>query len=464
MQPPPSRAPRAQPRILHYQISQLPAPPHAAGLATTPSSSHPPVALLDHDDHGEDPTFADIHPREFARRVAYATDTFYNEERGSDFHQPDEGLDPEAMAEIDDDPEAAEDHDEDGGTHTWHFDEAHHEGPDNIQIHTDPTPDVRHDSRAPSRARSDSDSDDERPPQRRRVHSPSPEPDVTTTAQTAQRQPNAKSSGIRDYEPRAQAILNRAITLYKANLTTKNAYPDKLMEKIWAKKAWAQAAQDLRIDLAPDDRVIELITRYTWNLRSEYKTAARAFVQASYGFKSAPHAASAEANFNETRADFLLKNRRFTYKDPEQLDGLYEAPIIQMVVNKIYYKKPADDGIIHQDLYRHFPLAGIALALTAIQCAICEWKTGVFNSVRFDEGAYGTVYAEHVAKLEELEAKSEQDKIVTDIGRQIARTGRAHAKAPPVQHHDKDAISSSDIDRAITAYRLRKQQAISGGM
>ncbi|KAI0703936.1 hypothetical protein C8Q76DRAFT_861227 [Earliella scabrosa] len=70
---------------------------------------------------------ADIHPRELARRVAYASDTFYNEEHGSDFHQPDEGLDPEAMAEIDDDPEAAEDHDEDGGTHTWHFDEAHHE-------------------------------------------------------------------------------------------------------------------------------------------------------------------------------------------------------------------------------------------------------------------------------------------------------------------------------------------------
>ena len=59
-----------------------------------------------------------------------------------------------------------------------------------------------------------------------------------------------------------------------------------------------------------------------------------------------------------------------------------------------------------------------------IQCAIGEWKSGVFNSVRFDEGAYGKVYAEHVAKLEELEAKSEEDKIVTDIGRQIARTGR----------------------------------------
>ena len=47
---------------------------------------------------------ADIHPRELARCVAYASDTFYNEERGSDFHQPDEGLDPEAMAEIDTSP------------------------------------------------------------------------------------------------------------------------------------------------------------------------------------------------------------------------------------------------------------------------------------------------------------------------------------------------------------------------
>ena len=59
-----------------------------------------------------------------------------------------------------------------------------------------------------------------------------------------------------------------------------------------------------------------------------------------------------------------------------------------------------------------------------IQCAICEWKEGVFTSVRFEESTFGKVYAEHVSKLEELEMKSGQDKIVTDIGRQIARTGR----------------------------------------
>ena len=63
------------------------------------------------------------------------------------------------------------------------------------------------------------------------------------------------------------------------------------------------------------------------------------------------------------------------------------------------------------------PRSLIPADIMQTQCAISEWKTGVVPSVRFEESVFGKVYAEHVAKLEELEEKSEQNKIVIDIGR-----------------------------------------------
>ncbi|KAI0706475.1 hypothetical protein C8Q76DRAFT_800903 [Earliella scabrosa] len=66
------------------------------------------------------------------------------------------------------------------------------------------------------------------------------------------------------------------------------------------------------------------------------------------------------------------------------------------------------------------------MVLTApeVQRTIFKWKTRVFSSVPFEDGVYGPVYAEHVAKLEDFELMSEGDRIVTDIGSRIAKIGR----------------------------------------
>ncbi|KAI0714707.1 hypothetical protein C8Q76DRAFT_618970 [Earliella scabrosa] len=306
--------------------------------------------------------------------------------------------------------------------------------------------------------------EDERPARRRRAASPAnSEPDAQhPQAQVLQQKDANKKPVARDYEPRAQAILDRAFTLYKVKLTKLNAYPDKLKERTWAKQAWAEAAQDLKINLIPDERALVLIMRYTCNLRGEIKGGARALVQSTYGFQSAATKDSKEGRANRAHAEYLLANRRFTYKVSSRPDGLYEHPIIQSLVNRVYYKHPTDDGIIHQDHYNIFPLAGIALILTAVHCAIQEWSTGVFDAVRFEEGKFVSIYVEHVDNLKEYEMKSEDDRIVSELGRQLAETGRAHAKAPPQSVSNSEGISSSDIDRAVAAYRLRKRRERDG--
>ncbi|TFK81474.1 hypothetical protein K466DRAFT_604466, partial [Polyporus arcularius HHB13444] len=97
--------------------------------------------------------------------------------------------------------------------------------------------------------------------------------------------PPGKKVGVRDYEPHAQEVLVRAITIYKTHIAAENAYPDKLQEKTWAKAAWNRAMRELDIKIKADSQAIELIARNSWGLRGEIKGYARNFVPGEYGFK-----------------------------------------------------------------------------------------------------------------------------------------------------------------------------------
>ena len=66
----------------------------------------------------------------------------------------------------------------------------------------------------------------------------------------------------------------------------------------------------------------------------------------------------------------------------------------------------------------------VYIAQRQVQCAIQEWTSGVFDSVRFEESKFRSLYTEHVDRLKEYEAKSGEDRIVSDIGRQLAQMGR----------------------------------------
>ena len=63
----------------------------------------------------------------------------------------------------------------------------------------------------------------------------------------------------------------------------------------------------------------------------------------------------------------LYGHRSYPEQDPVARTGLYEAEIVQAIVNKVFYKNPTDDGVIHDDRYRPFPIRGIALILTAVR-------------------------------------------------------------------------------------------------
>ncbi|KAI0822409.1 hypothetical protein BC628DRAFT_1277799, partial [Trametes gibbosa] len=104
--------------------------------------------------------------------------------------------------------------------------------------------------------------------------------------------------------------------------------------------------------------------------------------------------------------------------------GLYEADIIQAVINQVFYKSSEDDGVVHSGIYDPFPVPGLALVLTVIQCAIDEWSTGPFQRVTFSEEAYSSTYNQHLQELWAFEKESGDDEALTDLCTEIARRGR----------------------------------------
>ncbi|KAH9857337.1 hypothetical protein C2E23DRAFT_693633, partial [Lenzites betulinus] len=258
-----------------------------------------------------------------------------------------------------------------------------------------------------------------------------------------------------DYEAEAQEVMKLAAVIYKGQVMTKTAYPGKLMEKTWASDAWNTAASKLDIELAYTSEIINLLTRYSWNLRGEVKNAARANVQGAFGFKSGASAVTQAGN--RKRALQLRCARTFTYgvidDNPELNDGLYEAEILQIVINRVFYKSSEDDGISLADVYDPFPVPGLALVLTAIQCAIDEWDTGAFASVTFSEEAYSAVYEQHLQELNAYELESGEDHVVKDISQTLSRY---HAKAPLPSVKDNSSLTATAISDAVASYKRRK--------
>ncbi|CDO74594.1 hypothetical protein BN946_scf184807.g2 [Trametes cinnabarina] len=232
-----------------------------------------------------------------------------------------------------------------------------------------------------------------------------------------------------DYEPQAQEVIRDAVVIFKSLICSRDAYPNKLLERSWASEAWQQAALALDIKLAPNTETLNIIMQYSWNLRGEIKNVARSLVPAAYSFKAGITARSRV--YNQERAAFLRRGHAFVYEVmalpfPCAADhvGLYEAEVIQAVINRVFYKSATDEGIVLARVYDPFPIVGLALVLTAVECAIDEWESGVFTKVKFSEEKYSSMYKVHLQELCAFEEESGADRIVNDICTNISARGR----------------------------------------
>ncbi|KAG1719440.1 uncharacterized protein EDB91DRAFT_1065646, partial [Suillus paluster] len=142
----------------------------------------------------------------------------------------------------------------------------------------------------------------------------------------------------------------------------------------------------------------------------------------------------------------------------------------------------SDEGIVYAKYFDPLPVQTIALILTAIECCIDEWMTGVKEDIKFSSVAYSPVYLIHLKSLRRFEERTAAYKLLGKIGvdlLDIARyvsdylchssskltfIKRMHAGVDPLMAAVTiDSFTDDVFDDAIREYEDEAREAQEGG-
>ncbi|KAG1867249.1 hypothetical protein DFJ58DRAFT_911671 [Suillus subalutaceus] len=156
-------------------------------------------------------------------------------------------------------------------------------------------------------------------------------------------------------------------------VVTRAPFPETLIiETKLAKDAWREACNmaELTIQLTPS--LVKMMTRCTSQVRGELKTKMRTLTALFFGFRA-------------SRSIPAIKQNRDL---AESLKEGSQPGLIQEAMNHMWFANRCDEGIVHAKYFDPLPVQTIALILTAIECCIDEWMTGLKEDIKFSSLAY----------------------------------------------------------------------------
>ncbi|KAI9573153.1 hypothetical protein HD554DRAFT_1988325, partial [Boletus coccyginus] len=124
---------------------------------------------------------------------------------------------------------------------------------------------------------------------------------------------------------------------------------------------------------------------------------------------------------------------------------IYRNKGVQQVINEVLFQNKTDEGIKWPEYYQPFPIAGYALALTAVECAIDEWVFRSCEWIAFTEEAYLPIYNMHIDNLEFFNKKNQMLNILPTIMKEVYNNGKLHAGVPIIQPVNTVTISAAVI-------------------
>ncbi|KAI9455101.1 hypothetical protein F5148DRAFT_971137, partial [Russula earlei] len=93
--------------------------------------------------------------------------------------------------------------------------------------------------------------------------------------------------------------------------------------------------------------------------------------------------------------------------------GFLKSRAIQDIINKVWFRnssKSKPDAVIFRNQYDPFPLVAIVLTLSALECALDEWRTGSYSPVAFTVADYKHVFEDAHEMLQSF------DQAMKDLG------------------------------------------------
>lgn len=136
----------------------------------------------------------------------------------------------------------------------------------------------------------------------------------------------------------------------------------------------------------------------------------------------------------------------YILQDPESKTGIFRAPLIQTIVNKVWFKNKEDDGVIHPEFSENDALSMVTMAfdLTVVSfiCEITfklfifltntcqiennldEWVTGEHVDVPFTATTYKSKYCAHFKRITDFEKKTHNANIIPRLLKHILKAAR----------------------------------------
>ncbi|KAJ7502168.1 hypothetical protein B0H11DRAFT_1712891, partial [Mycena galericulata] len=285
----------------------------------------------------------------------------------------------------------------------------------------------------------------------KRARSPASSQDDTRETQAQKISDHQGRSRAKDYDDTTRELVGIANTWFRCYMAIEDGFPDHAMETQILMMSWNKALEELDVTMRLTPDLAKLITRRGPQMRGELKTKVRGLVELVFGFESGQNKKNVRKN--RQLAEDLKDGFGYCYKasvllpstlmltslkdlpaDVKGRKGLYKAKIIQKTANVMWFNNRRDEGATHPELFGPiFPKPAFALLLTAIECCIDEWATGIKTDVPFTSADYRSVYQEHIKALGEFESHSAHHAhILGNILTRVHNIGRFHSGAQPL--------------------------------
>ncbi|KAI6026904.1 hypothetical protein BKA83DRAFT_109251 [Pisolithus microcarpus] len=228
----------------------------------------------------------------------------------------------------------------------------------------------------------------------------------------------------RDYDDVTQEFMATVIREYHARLCTQAPMPDHAQETALLSASWARGCQVTSVNLARSPQLVKLVTIRGSQIRGQLKTKLRPLVEAVYGFHSSQSKSAIKKN--RALAEELKEGMNFAFKVGFRYGrcGFLKAPLIQKIVNMMWFANKHDDGVMFPNHFKPFPHPALALVLTGIECCIDEWATGTRMDVAFTIQEYRGMFESHLNCLREFEEATKQYGVLSGICNKIYEAGR----------------------------------------
>ncbi|KAI6012380.1 hypothetical protein EDC04DRAFT_2609504 [Pisolithus marmoratus] len=158
-------------------------------------------------------------------------------------------------------------------------------------------------------------------------------------------------------------------------------------------------------------------------------------------------------SMNWALVEGLKEGTNFTFKhmsaEEDRHWGFLKAPLIQKIVNTMWFATKHDNGVVFHTYFKPFPYPALALVLVVIECCIDEWVMGTRMDIPFTIQEYHGAYKSHLKCLRAFEDATKLYSILPGICMRLYETGHIHSGAGPLSAPTKATVSACVIATTI---------------